>query len=174
MCGEHAASDFSIALTRGSSPRVRGTPKEARDGPANRRIIPACAGNTLPTSQARRRHWDHPRVCGEHRVGTVQGIPIGGSSPRVRGTRLVSGVGRGGRGIIPACAGNTSRRDTATLACWDHPRVCGEHFSLSSLWSASTGSSPRVRGTLPWRGAWKAGVGIIPACAGNTMDSARL
>ena len=50
----------------------------------------------------------------------------------------------------------------------DHPRVCGEHLSSSSLSIARRGSSPRVRGTLWYFVTKSRASGIIPACAGNT------
>ena len=50
----------------------------------------------------------------------------------------------------------------------DHPRVCGEHITSTEGTADSTGSSPRVRGTLrDGQRAYEA-AGIIPACAGNT------
>ena len=49
VCGEHETHPVTVAMTLGSSPRVRGT-RRNKDGAANRHgIIPACAGNTLPT-----------------------------------------------------------------------------------------------------------------------------
>ena len=51
---------------------------------------------------------------------------------------------------------------------WDHPRVCGEHWSWPGVSSPVPGSSPRVRGTRHAdMTAFDVG-GIIPACAGNT------
>ena len=58
--------------------------------------------------------------------------------------------------------------------CWritttrDHPRVCGEHPQIHNVFLISLGSSPRVRGTLRAHLRLSVGVGIIPACAGNT------
>ena len=95
-----------------------------------------------------------------------------GSSPRVRGTpdiKLVLGeVG----GIIPACAGNTNYKSYALRKAWDHPRVCGEHDLLNYVDARRLGSSPRVRGTLVEGVPSVLNIGIIPACAGNTVDSA--
>ena len=50
---------------------------------------------------------------------------------------------------------------------WDHPRVCGEHPSVKSMELHSTGSSPRVRGTLACACKNRNRRRIIPACAGN-------
>ena len=48
-------------------------------------IAPACAGKSRPRFSCRPRPWDHPRVCGEKQVGTVQVGMVQGSPPRVRG-----------------------------------------------------------------------------------------
>ena len=71
-------------------------------------------------------------------------------------------------GIIPACAGNTSRISRTRPRPGDHPRVCGEHSSRASTRSSTSGSSPRVRGTLLNYATRPPKRGIIPACAGNT------
>ena len=39
----------------------------------------------------------------------------------------------GETGIIPAYAGNTDSSGQTSTAWWDHPRVCGEHFSVVEL-----------------------------------------
>ena len=71
-------------------------------------------------------------------------------------------------GIIPACAGNTRCWTGGSGSGGDHPRVCGEHMIRFQRRSRFLGSSPRVRGTRRRRCSRSAGVGIIPACAGNT------
>ena len=92
----------------GSSPRVRGTLENIACFFKNLGIIPACAGNTAALTSACGGRRDHPRVCGEHYADDLPELAKEGSSPRVRGTRLVDGVGYLPRGIIPACAGNTT------------------------------------------------------------------
>ena len=72
-CGEHVASRSAQAFSRGSSPRMRGTPRPHRRRCPRRRIIPADAGNTPAPSDSRGRIRDHPRGCGEH--GTVRSSP---------------------------------------------------------------------------------------------------
>ena len=93
-----------------------------------------------------------------------------GSSPRVRGTRHgcepVVQVG----GIIPACAGNTCNNLMPVPQSRDHPRVCGEHKNGIPFRTQVQGSSPRVRGTRMRTAEWSCNIGIIPACAGNTMS----
>ncbi len=92
-----------------------------------------------------------------------------GSSPRVRGTLRGQLERRIARGIIPACAGNTPSRSAWGLTLWDHPRVCGEHLTLAITALTTKGSSPRVRGTRFHGNAHCCHLGIIPACAGNTL-----
>ena len=57
----------------------------------------------------------------------MEGLPGGGSSPRVRGTHLDQTLSLNLGGIIPACAGNTLCTVEAGAPHGDHPRVCGEH-----------------------------------------------
>ena len=71
-------------------------------------------------------------------------------------------------GIIPAYAGNTVCVSACDIHVRDHPRVCGEHISVSGFAPAVMGSSPRMRGTPFADGVEHAANGIIPAYAGNT------
>ena len=137
------------------------------------------------------RRRDHPRVCGEHRLGAHHPVPRPGSSPRVRGTPAHGNRAIGGCRIIPACAGNTawpavsrgrfmgsSPRVRGTRNLFfrlffsrDHPRVCGEHEMALTDEDIMRGSSPRVRGTPELRYKYEVNGGIIPACAGNTSTT---
>ena len=174
----------------GSSPRVRGTRSLVAIWVEGGGIIPACAGNTRRRTCRRTRRRDHPRVCGEHLTRTfqlmltvgssprVRGTPskavsslsTTGSSPRVRGTLLSIGVDAIEHGIIPACAGNTTRQCATATLRRDHPRVCGEHPMSAPISTPVAGSSPRVRGTLEVVDLAGEHPGIIPACAGNTTS----
>ena len=171
MCGEHTFRSRFCALGSRSSPRVRGTllPKCGRI--CERGIIPACAGNTGGARSNQGRSRDHPRVCGEHRPWATVCHCLTGSSPRVRGTPI-SGIDyEKTRGIIPACAGNTPVIVSLLCMLRDHPRVCGEHPMRLSPPFANWGSSPRVRGTQIQGRVPLQGQGIIPACAGNTLNN---
>ena len=147
VCGEHHDAVFALFQATGSSPRVRGTRRRRAYTHRMDGIIPACAGNTHCSSFLRCLKGDHPRVCGEHMTRSATPLSRRGSSPRVRGTHSsITGLVLA-TGIIPACAGNTSRTRTRPPPTRDHPRVCGEHLiTAPSLFD--TGSSPRVRGTL--------------------------
>ena len=79
---------------------------------------------------------------------------LGGSSPRMRGTRGGRPSVRGTRGIIPAYAGNTPSTIMRPFRKRDHPRVCGEHIPRVVRYPSRGGSSPRMRGTPYHLGAY--------------------
>ena len=188
MRGEHLHGANVGISSVGSSPHARG----ARGRRCRRirpcRIIPACAGSTPSPSSSGSSWRDHPRMRGEHSTGCGDPVQARGSSPHARGALLgVDGLGAA-RGIIPACAGSTSRRrwprrcsgdhprmrgehaqgPGGHLRVGDHPRMRGEHRLAATASTAPSGSSPHARGALvcvltsgfPRR--------IIPACAGST------
>src|SRR5258707_15627604 len=74
-----------------------------------------------------------------------------GSSPRVRGTPLVSGYAPTWFRFIPARAGNARTPWGRPTYVPVHPRACGERHLRVPTTSDVDGSSPRVRGTRPWR-----------------------
>ena len=70
---------------------------------------------------------------GEH---ATEGLTVAqrlGSSPHARGTRRVHGQQGRIRGIIPACAGNTTFPSLEAEAMRDHPRMRGEHRYFGDL-----------------------------------------
>ena len=146
MRGEHVLQGEVVAVTRGSSPHARGAQyfslaKDGRNG-----IIPACAGSTDEKQMAQAWKKDHPRMRGEHIAIGNELFSVKGSSPHARGARP-SGHPLGFEsGIIPACAGSTSR--FRARACWprDHPRMRGEHMTVQMPFSLRVGSSPHARG----------------------------
>ena len=168
VCGEHNAPSTFESGMEGSSPRVRGTPIAHSDIHHIAGIIPACAGNTGVHLLVKAARWDHPRVCGEHAAALASPSIITGSSPRVRGTPAYNSYAQTPFRIIPACAGNTRSSAHPCRLPWDHPRVCGEHYTDAELDQITQGSSPRVRGTRGNEVREESHDGIIPACAGNT------
>ena len=134
------------------------------------RIIPAHAGNSLPSVPAFGSHADHPRACGELPVTLNADPENGGSSPRMRGTLILQLLYKCCYRIIPAHAGNSripSRWFTRTA---DHPRACGELLrpGMAPGWLA--GSSPRMRGTPLATREQGSRLRIIPAHAGNSSS----
>ena len=131
-------------------------------------IIPAYAGNTKLHGLLVAEVGDHPRVCGEHRVLSLNRSVNRGSSPRMRGTPVHPACRLGRPGIIPAYAGNTRPALARRSIARDHPRVCGEHLLSRLTRFTVSGSSPRMRGTLDGLNVRDRPSGIIPAYAGNT------
>ena len=105
---------------------------------------------------------------GEHGNRPKGASHTSGSSPHARGTPMNRGVDHNHSGIIPACAGNTEVHVYRVYEPWDHPRMRGEHWSLSRHLTPFWGSSPHARGTPLPRSMMPCSAGIIPACAGNT------
>ena len=72
--------------------------------------------------------------------------------------------------ITPACAGNSRAFLGEHGISGDHPRVCGEQYTLSRPASPGSGSPPRVRGTVSPPAIFLNFFRITPACAGNSSD----
>ena len=90
VCGEHSRPSKVIATCCGSSPRMRGTLNQILDWDDSERFIPAYAGNTAGSTGVSSPMTVHPRVCGEHPVIERCRLNIAGSSPRMRGTRILT------------------------------------------------------------------------------------
>ena len=147
VCGEHPSRIFCELSVSGSSPRMRGTHVLFAVDSLDCGIIPAYAGNTMGAIRCRPLPWDHPRVCGEHAIGSVISTRQRGSSPRMRGTPFFTEGMNAPWGIIPAYAGNTVNNRHTACTHRDHPRVCGKHCIADFVASMTRGSSPRMRGT---------------------------
>ncbi len=169
VCGERNDTSTWTARHRGSSPRVRGTPRSGGRGEDVMRFIPACAGNASMNSSRNSISSVHPRVCGERRRTLSGSCNLLGSSPRVRGTLAAVLQKRLAIRFIPACAGNASQGSARLFISPVHPRVCGERFQHPQFGFAHAGSSPRVRGTLPPERPEPLPLRFIPACAGNAL-----
>ena len=98
---------------------------------------------------------------------------MAGSPPRVRGKAPAQLHEKLKGGITPACAGKSAAKQTSTVRCGDHPRVCGEKTSClcRRLWRA--GSPPRVRGKVLQLICTIDDLGITPACAGKSCSPFR-
>ena len=107
---------------------------------------------------------------GEHGTANAPVLLTLGSSPHARGTLEGFVYFDCVIGIIPACAGNTHLQVMKTTDCRDHPRMRGEHPQGHKSTSMVSGSSPHARGTLVGDVGDAGAVGIIPACAGNTIQ----
>ncbi len=172
VCGESTAGEGAAGLAQGPSPRVRGIPAAANEGGDRPGSIPACAGNPSMRASAISRRTVHPRVCGESGTHSTRPLLLMGPSPRVRGIRAAAGAAAGGRGSIPACAGNPPRFQAQSDSTRVHPRVCGESDQVSGTGSSRRGPSPRVRGIRRRLPPAEGRHGSIPACAGNPVADA--
>ena len=156
----------------GAHPRVCGEnspPSGMRSAPAW--LIPACAGKTFTPFSGAEVGWAHPRVCGENQSEATSAAFLGGSSPRVRGKPDGTAIHLGRWGLIPACAGKTADLPALALRNAAHPRVCGENSVDHFIGAQGEGSSPRVRGKHAVRRAFGHPLGLIPACAGKTLEA---
>ena len=168
MRGEHRGWRPAAARRIGSSPHARGTRTVRGARGDNRRIIPACAGNTDVIAGQYGSVADHPRMRGEHYSDRHNIPPKHGSSPHARGTHSRSPTRESGHRIIPACAGNTRPDTNYRMYIPDHPRMRGEHYMPRTAFRSTHGSSPHARGTPVRDRAQRHRGRIIPACAGNT------
>ena len=85
VCGEKKLIVFGQTRFSGSPPRVRGKEPMITLKDVRGRITPACAGKRQSTHECCKQAQDHPRVCGEKRMGKALIFNVLGSPPRVRG-----------------------------------------------------------------------------------------
>ena len=162
-----------MAVTPGSSPRVRSRPTHWEMIAMAYRIISACAEQTSPPTSLAMMFGDHLRVCGADDAMRVARERGEGSSPRVRSRPAYDALGVGFGGIISACAEQTAASTEDNGAGRDHLRVCGADQRSGLQFVAVTGSSPRVRSRRKFSQESMALPGIISACAEQT-DTAGL
>ncbi|RYP99501.1 hypothetical protein PG22506_1228 [Bifidobacterium pseudolongum subsp. globosum] len=186
-CGANWSIIITSGRSSGSSPRMRGKLVIGDLFEKLQRIIPAHAGQTTTASPPATPCTDHPRACGANgKCHPPPGPPDhpracgansanwtsttgpDGSSPRMRGKPSAPFAAQQAVRIIPAHAGQTSW-------CWrtrrpgsDHPRACGANDAKEPFDVVEDGSSPRMRGKLPWRPRQDSRIRIIPAHAGQT------
>ena len=152
----------------GSSPHTRGALPPAPQRREARRIIPAYAGSTPRSTSRDSRHWDHPRIRGEHGGNNMPVENVPGSSPHTRGAHHMRGAASAAPRIIPAYAGSTLRNAYKLTKLEDHPRIRGEHGLGGARRHQIRGSSPHTRGALVLPRRHPPHERIIPAYAGST------
>ena len=86
MRGERTTEGKGRPTDGGSSPHARGTRWKFPAASAEKRFIPACAGNAMVTTVSAGLNAVHPRMRGERAVGAALRRHPGGSSPHARGT----------------------------------------------------------------------------------------
>ena len=166
--GVYAAPDLEPVIRPGSSPLARGLPRASGPLDGDRRIIPARAGFTSPTTVVTGTPRDHPRSRGVYSSGVTRAATTAGSSPLARGLRMRTSTTPTTTGIIPARAGFTRDIGRGNSGVEDHPRSRGVYSHPAITFPVSGGSSPLARG-LPGHGHSRVGDDrIIPARAGFT------
>ena len=173
VCGENSGVGDAWWNFRGSSPRVRGKPRDRAAPVRQDGLIPARAGKTSRWRLIRRARGAHPRACGENTCFATSTCPTSGSSPRVRGKLGHDLLGDKADGLIPARAGKTAHTPVSVYHGWAHPRACGENLVRVCKKQLAAGSSPRVRGKLIIVDRGDHRVGLIPARAGKTIKDVR-
>ena len=137
--------------------------------PVRRGNIPAYAGKTGINHKSQQITEEHPRVCGENGpLSYPRGVKRG-TSPRMRGKRHGDSNGWSDRRNIPAYAGKTQNYNKITSEFTEHPRVCGENFSITHSFCPCFGTSPRMRGKPLKYGCVQLRGRNIPAYAGKTQ-----
>jgi hypothetical protein len=126
--GERGRAGAGDPVQRGSSPRARGMGEDVSPLFRLARLIPACAGNGRGCLAALSPGPAHPRVRGERYRQAIDAGGSDGSSPRARGTDRGRRPRVHRHRLIPACAGNGSRRLPVHTSPPAHPRVRGERM----------------------------------------------
>ncbi len=85
-CGERQQNTLRIVASRGSSPRMWGTPGYTILNPCVVRFIPTDVGNAHDHHYKRLEPSVHPHGCGERVLALAFGCDGTGSSPRMWGT----------------------------------------------------------------------------------------
>ena len=97
------------------------------------RITPAGAGKSNELGEEATDTGDHPRRCGEKMMIVGAKVRKEGSPPQVRGKGVYEVNAKLGDGITPAGAGKRDLIEHLEVIPGDHPRRCGEKFSLPFL-----------------------------------------
>mgnify|MGYP001690770075 CR=1 FL=1 len=168
--GVYTAHRTRTADETGSSPLARGLHDPGARAPRPRRIIPARAGFTSPSTPPASAPWDHPRSRGVYSAACIASAEAGGSSPLARGLRMTDVHRAAILRIIPARAGFTPGAGAPRLPARDHPRSRGVYSTGRRRARSSTGSSPLARGLRSWPSTVWASLRIIPARAGFTWS----
>jgi len=152
----------------GPSPRARGSRSRWLCEPHQSGSIPACAGQSPPSSSTDSNRRVHPRVRGAvHGNGRLQ-RQRSGPSPRARGSLSRAEPAAVPARSIPACAGQSGSFLEGVRGAGVHPRVRGAVHEETITERESKGPSPRARGSRAPCAELGIGRGSIPACAGQS------
>ena len=171
MCGGTSAPAPVGSGPPGLSPRVRGNLGKSSQPSADKRSIPACAGEPPGLMAWVWSGGVYPRVCGGTALPQHAGGGARGLSPRVRGNPFTAKSRPVIYGSIPACAGEPVFWGRPSIMRRVYPRVCGGTRFSSRVFSCLSGLSPRVRGNPPPRPRRLYAHRSIPACAGEPQGA---
>ena len=134
----------------------------------DRRITPAYAGKSAFFFPAGAGNGDHPRLCGEKARQMRLSPAFRGSPPPMRGKverhYYSDSTGR----ITPAYAGKRACPCLHGYVPWDHPRLCGEKYTVVPHFVPPLGSPPPMRGKGPSKAGKSYALRITPAYAGKS------
>ena len=167
VCGGTTTDIGDATWGGGLSPRVRGNLQGAVHRQAEKRSIPACAGEPRYRLRRQLRFQVYPRVCGGTALDQAIDGLICGLSPRVRGNPSPELPSRLSPWSIPACAGEPGCRSSKLRWPEVYPRVCGGTWPRFVEEVIDGGLSPRVRGNHVRRNPDSPQRRSIPACAGE-------
>ena len=110
VCGEKMCCTAIAFRSSGLPPRMRGKGDFVHQRSSLDGITPAYAGKSPVRSGCPHPRRDHPRVCGEKSRPLSRWVYALGLPPRMRGKVFVIFPVQTGKGIIPAYAGKSARR----------------------------------------------------------------
>ena len=151
----------------GLSPRGRGSPAWPPSRTRSRRSIPAWAGEPWRRGPAWARRRVYPRVGGGATPSPGGSGGSWGLSPRGRGSLIWHLRHQDNHGSIPAWAGEPATQSGLTVDTTVYPRVGGGAEQIDEAGGATSGLSPRGRGS---RQRWNHQAHLyrsIPAWAGE-------
>ena len=169
VCGGNQARARKPPRKEGRSPRMRGKPFDGIGQRAEKRSIPAYAGETPRARPSGAQRPVDPRVCGGNSRSRSPAPTSSGRSPRMRGKPAAALASVPAFRSIPAYAGETRSRVLGRPRSKVDPRVCGGNLLQPRKTSTSSGRSPRMRGKQPPVSLQHVSGGSIPAYAGETQ-----
>ncbi len=132
------------------------------------RITPAYAGKRQITVHSVCSSQDHPRLCGEKSSMVHRPCKKTGSPPPMRGKEFYQPYEKAAVGITPAYAGKRCYNQIPCPHSRDHPRLCGEKYTIREHLSSVLGSPPPMRGKVSFTLAADIRRRITPAYAGKS------
>ena len=172
MGGDHPNASHAPKFVVGSPPHGRGPPRPRLAQQHQQRLTPAWAGTTATARPCAGWSWAHPRMGGDHYERAVWAQTGVGSPPHGRGPRSMRAGSCMGSGLTPAWAGTTCGPGTGRSWRRAHPRMGGDHPSMTWAVTAISGSPPHGRGPRDRLGGARLLHGLTPAWAGTTLAGA--